>query len=111
MCTAITYTTKDHYFGRNFDLEYSYREEVTVVPRNFPFRFRRAGECASHYALIGMAFVQENYPLFYDAVNERGLGMAGLNFPGNAVYFPKKRAKPTFRPLNSFPTFSRSANE
>ena len=27
-----------------------------------------------------------DYPLYYDAVNEKGLGMAGLNFVGNAVY-------------------------
>ena len=40
----------------------------------------------SHYAIIGMAHVADDYPLYYDAVNEKGLGMAGLNFVGNAVY-------------------------
>lgn len=30
MCTAITYATKDHYFGRNFDYEKSYEEVVTL---------------------------------------------------------------------------------
>ncbi|MBD9812133.1 linear amide C-N hydrolase, partial [Enterococcus faecalis] len=35
MCTAITYATKDHYFGRNFDYEISYEEVVTIVPRNY----------------------------------------------------------------------------
>lgn len=103
MCTAIAYTTKDFYFGRNLDLEYSYHEEVTVVPRNFPFLFRRAGECKSHYALIGMAYVQENYPLFYDAVNEKGLGMAGLNFPQSAVYFPEKEGKTNLSPFELIP--------
>ena len=33
-----------------------------------------------------MAYVCDNTPLYYDAVNEKGLGMAGLNFVGNAVY-------------------------
>ncbi len=103
MCTAITYSTKDHYFGRNFDLEYCYREEVTVVPRNFPFVFRRAGELKTHLALIGMAYVQDGYPLFYDAVNEKGLGMAGLNFPGNAVYFPEKAGKTNVTPFEFIP--------
>ncbi len=37
MCTAITYTTKDHYFGRNFDYEMSYNEVVTITPRNHNF--------------------------------------------------------------------------
>ena len=86
MCTAITYYTEDHYFGRNLDLEYSYRETVTVTPRNYPFKFRKAGEKKNHYAIIGMAYVFENYPLYYDAMNEEGLGVAGLNFPGNAEY-------------------------
>lgn len=86
MCTAVTYTTKDHYFGRNLDLEYSYRETVTITPRNFPFQFRHQMEQKEHFAMIGMAYVQEGYPLYYDAINEKGLGMAGLNFPGNARY-------------------------
>ncbi len=87
MCTAITYKTKDHYFGRNFDLEYSYHESVTITPRNYPFAFRQKKTSEQHYALIGMAFVVDDYPLYYDAMNEKGLAMAGLNFPGNAHYF------------------------
>ena len=86
MCTAVTYKTKDFYFGRTLDYEYSYSEEVTVTPRKFPFQFRTMGTVEQHYAMIGMAFVQDDYPLYYDAVNEKGLGMAGLNFVGNAAY-------------------------
>ena len=81
MCTAITYQTKDHYFGRTLDLEYSYEEAVTVTPRNFPLVFRTEKNMDSHYAIIGMATVTENYPLYYDAVNEHGLAAAALNFP------------------------------
>lgn len=86
MCTAITYTTKDNYFGRNLDLDFSYNETVTICPRNYPFSFRHQGENNSHFAMIGMATVVDDYPLFYEAVNEKGLGMAGLNFPDNANY-------------------------
>ena len=86
MCTAATYYAKDHYFGRNLDLEFSYHEEITIVPRNYPFIFRKCEGINHHYAMIGTAFVVEGYPLFYDAVNEKGLGIAGLNFPGNAAY-------------------------
>lgn len=93
MCTAVTYKTKDHYFGRNLDLEYSYRETVTITPRNYPFHFRKVPPLSSHYALIGMAYVVDNYPLYYDAVNEKGLAMAGLNFPGNAAYKPETEEK------------------
>lgn len=86
MCTAATYSTKDHYFGRNLDLEFSYHETVTVTPRNKVLPMRHLEDLKSHYALIGMAFVVGDYPLYYDATNEKGLSMAGLNFPGNADY-------------------------
>lgn len=86
MCTAATYRTRDFYFGRTLDYEVSYGEEVTVAPRNYPFRFRTGEALERHYAIIGMAHVADGCPLYYDAVNEKGLGMAGLNFVGNAVY-------------------------
>lgn len=86
MCTAATYKTKDFYMGRTLDYEFSYGEEITITPRNYPFKFRYTGEDSSHYAIIGMAHATDDYPLYYDAVNEKGLGMAGLNFVGNAVY-------------------------
>lgn len=86
MCTAAVYKTKDFYFGRNLDYEFPYGEEVTVTPRNYPFSFRFLGKMKHHYAMIGMAHVADDYPLYYDAVNEKGLGIAGLNFVGNAVY-------------------------
>ncbi len=89
MCTAATYKTKDFYFGRTLDYEFSYKDEVTITPRNFPFHFIEKGNIDTHYAIIGMAYVTENYPLYYDAINEKGLAMAGLNFVGNAVYKEK----------------------
>ena len=86
MCTAITFSRKDFYFGRTLDLERSYGEEVVVSPRNFPFPFRRMPSLEQHYAIIGMAHVADGFPLYYDAVNEAGLCMGGLNFPGFAHY-------------------------
>lgn len=86
MCTAVSFLTKDHYFGRNLDLYYHYHEQVTVTPRNFPFTFRFTEAQSSHYAMIGMATIVDDYPLYYEATNEKGLSIAGLNFPGNAVY-------------------------
>ena len=88
MCTALSFITKDHYFGRNLDLEYHYNEAVTIMPRNYPIRFRCSENFTNHYATIGVATIDNDYPLYYDAVNEHGLCMAGLNFPGNATYHP-----------------------
>ena len=93
MCTAVSYCNGDHYFGRNLDLEYSYHETVTITSRNHPFVFRKAGRLDCHYAMIGMAYVVGSDPLYYEATNEKGLSMAGLNFPGNAEYKPEISGK------------------
>ena len=86
MCTAATYKTKDFYFGRTLDYEFSYGDQIVITPRNYAFNFRHVGDIKNHYAIIGMAHVAEDYPLYYDAMNEKGVAMAGLNFVGNAVY-------------------------
>ena len=86
MCTAATYKTKDFYFGRTLDYEFSYGDQIAITPRNYPLHFRHAGDMENHYAIIGMAHVADDYPLYYDAINEKGVGMAGLNFVGNAAY-------------------------
>lgn len=93
MCTAVTYKTKDFYFGRTLDNDVSYREEVVVTPRKYEFPFSCMGDMHGHYAMIGMAHVEDGVPLYYDAVNEKGLGMAGLNFVGNAWYGPEQEGK------------------
>lgn len=103
MCTAITLHSGDHYFGRNLDLEYTYCENVTVTPRNFPFVFRKMGAMSAHFAMIGMAYVRNGYPLYYDATNEKGLSMAGLNFPGNAVYKPVLSGVDNITPFEFIP--------
>lgn len=93
MCTALAYKTKDFYFGRTLDYESSYGEEIVITPRQYPFAFRNGAKRNEHYALIGMAHVAGGYPLYYEAVNEKGLGMAGLNFVGNACYGKEKEGK------------------
>ena len=103
MCTAVSYCNGDHYFGRNLDLEYSYNETVTVTPRRYPFSFRKAGRMEMHYAMIGMAYVADATPLYYEATNEKGLSMAGLNFPGNAEYKPEVEGKDNIAPFEFIP--------
>lgn len=90
MCTSIAMNTEDFYFGRTMDIEYSFNENVVFTPRNYPIPFRRNGTLRRHYALLGMASVMEGYPLYAEAVNERGLCIAGLNFPDTAYYPPKE---------------------
>ncbi len=86
MCTASSLKTNDTYFGRTLDYESSYGEKVVITPRSYPFNFRHSTINNNHYAIIGMAHIADEYPMYYDAMNEYGLGMAGLNFVGNAKY-------------------------
>ena len=88
MCTAVTFLGKNSYFGRNLDFEHGFGEQVVITPRNYPFSFCSGSDMPKHFAIIGMAAVDNEYPLYYDGTNEWGLSMAGLYFPGNAVYLP-----------------------
>ncbi len=86
MCTAVSFSYGEHYFGRNLDLEYAYQEQVVLTPRQFSLPFRRMPALNQHHAMIGMATVSDGYPLYYEATNEFGLSMAGLYFPGEGRY-------------------------
>ena len=103
MCTAINFKSKDFYFGRNLDLEYSYKETVTITPRNYPFCFRCMGEMDHHYAMIGMAYVVGGYPLYYEATNEAGVSIAGLRFAENAHYPAMAEGKDNVSPFEFIP--------
>ncbi|HIX29175.1 MAG TPA: choloylglycine hydrolase [Candidatus Blautia stercoravium] len=103
MCTCIAYKNGDFYFGRNLDLEYTFGEKVVITPRNYRFSFQALPDMPRHYAMIGMASTYENYPLYAEAVNEKGLGIAGLNFPGNAVYKDEMEGKKNVAPYELIP--------
>ena len=44
MCTAATYQTKDFYFGRTLDYEFSCGNQIVITPRNYAFNFRHVGD-------------------------------------------------------------------
>lgn len=72
MCTSLKYK---NCMGRNFDYEISYKETIRQYNKE-------------QYNIVGIATdIIEEYPLYYDAMNEHGLCMAGLNFEGNAYYY------------------------
>lgn len=98
MCTAIGLKTRDYYFGRNLDLEYSFNEKVVITPRNYKFDFLEEKQSNNHFAMIGMATVIDDYPLYAEACNEKGLCIAGLYFPGNAQYHSSKKGKINLAP-------------
>ena len=86
MCTAICFEKR--YFGRTLDWMHNFDERIVISERNFDFRFRRTEAKKHHPAIMGMAKVVDGYPLYFDAVNEYGLCVAGLNFTESARYMP-----------------------
>ena len=91
MCTGVRFSDDkgNMYFGRNLDWSCGYGQKVVLTPRGYKYRSAFLGELTPHHgAIIGMAIVEENVPLYFDCANEAGLGIAGLNFPGYAAYAP-----------------------
>lgn len=105
MCTCIDFKTKDHYFGRNLDLEYRFNEKVVVTPRNYGFKLKNGSIINTKYSIIGMATVYEKYPLYAEATNEKGLSIAGLYFPNNAHFFEEDNSKLNLAQYELIPYF------
>lgn len=93
MCTAVSFNADSFYFGRTLDYEHTFGESIVITPRNFALQFADVGSMDKHYAIIGMAHIADNFPLYYDACNEKGLCIAALNFVGNAYYRENKPHK------------------
>ena len=103
MCTAVSYRSNASYFGRNLDLDRGYGERVVITPRNYEIQMRCEKPIRSHDAMIGMACVVDDFPLYYEATNEHGVSMAGLNFPENAVYGSFVEGKDNVTPFELIP--------
>ena len=103
MCTCISLKTKDSYFGRNLDLECRFGEKVVITPRNYEFKLRKEKTFKTKYAMIGMATVVDNYPLYAEASNEKGLSIAGLYFPDYAYYNNEEKDKINITPFELTP--------
>lgn len=87
MCTAINICSHhDSYFIRNLDLDYDICPKIIVTPRFYSIKFKNIDPILSHYSIVGLGIEQNSYPLYFDAMNEKGLSFAGLNFPILAAY-------------------------
>lgn len=78
MCTAISLKQDDLYFGRTLDNEFSYLEEVTVIPRNYGFNFRNGEVLKNHYAIIGMAYNKDGFPFVMMLLTKKVFVWRGL---------------------------------
>lgn len=89
MCTGVRFSDNEGnmYFGRNLDWTEGYGQKVVLTPKGYKYQSAFLGEqTPKNGAIIGMAIVVENTPLYFDCANEAGLAIAGLNFPGYAHY-------------------------
>lgn len=89
MCTAVRFDDDENnmYFGRNLDWTEGYGQRVVITPNGYKYNSAFLGEMTpKNGAIIGMAIIEENVPLYFDCANEAGLAIAGLNFPGYASY-------------------------
>lgn len=89
MCTGVRFIDDKGgmYFGRNLDWSVPYGQKVVITPREYKYNSAFLGEMTMKTgAVIGMAIVADNIPLYFDCANESGLAIAGLNFPGYAKY-------------------------
>ncbi|MBE7052521.1 MAG: choloylglycine hydrolase family protein [Ruminococcaceae bacterium] len=82
MCTAVSYKDKIHLFGRNLDVDYSYGQKIIVVPRKYEINFKHFKTIKKHFSIIGAGITDSGYPLLFDGINEKGLGIAALRFAG-----------------------------
>ena len=93
MCTAVKINGNRNLFGRTLDVEASYGEKIIISKREYDFKFSIKKDCGFHYAILGMGCVADGYPLYFDAINEKGLAVAALSFIGNAVYGEKEEGR------------------
>lgn len=105
MCSGIRFTDDEGnmYFARNLDWNCGYGQKVTVTPRGYERHYAFGVESRQNYAVIGPCIVIGGVPLYFDCANEKGLAIAGLNFPAtpSSRQMPS-RARPTSRHM-SFP--------
>lgn len=100
MCTAIS---QEKFAGRNLDIERGYGEKLIITPSKFLLPFRTIENIPVHFAFIGIGTEIEGYPLYFDAANEHGLYIAGLNYVGNAKYHSPRVSMINLAPYEIIP--------
>lgn len=87
MCTTFAYKQNSNvYFGRNMDIDIGFGEKIVITPRNREYIYKNGMSISGDYAYFGVASVIDGVGLYAEAMNEKGLYVAGLNYPNNAFY-------------------------
>ena len=92
MCTSLTLPVPHRaspayrLFGRTLDLDTHFGESIVLTRGEALPTFGEAPLRGQRHPLLGMATVEQGYPLYAEAMNDQGLYMAGLRFAGEAHY-------------------------
>lgn len=81
MCTALKW---NNYFGRTLDDSVEHEVDLIITPRKYKFKFDKTIDLG--YVIMGLGIELNDYPLYFEAVNEHGLSMAALEFKDYAIY-------------------------
>ena len=103
MCTAATYLTKDFYMGRTLDYEFSYGEEIAVMPRNYPIHFhsdfelnlvlwdfgrRIVGDSIEPFEEVDLVLTGPNVPHKWEGNNVESNHVITIQFHEQLLTFP-----------------------
>ncbi|MGI5989912.1 MAG: choloylglycine hydrolase [Lachnospiraceae bacterium] len=103
MCTVVVFRKQNSYFGRNMDIDAPFGEKIILMPRRYAFSLKSDPDWHTRYAMQGMGAAVGGCPLYAEAVNEKGLAGAGLNFPGTARYHDAAAGKSNIAPYELIP--------
>ena len=98
MCTAIVIYDKNILFGRNMDLDYDLKQKAIYLPKGYEIDFKKENSINTDYRMLGIGVIKDNYPLLADAINEKGVGFAGLAFKDNCKYYEFNLHKKNYAP-------------
>ncbi|MDR3290829.1 MAG: choloylglycine hydrolase family protein [Methanobrevibacter sp.] len=88
MCTSIFTKTEDgkHFLARTMDFSFPLEGNPIFLPKNFVWSLSDGRGIVNKFAILGTGReINGNY-LFTDGLNEKGLGVAELYLPGDALY-------------------------
>lgn len=89
MCTSLTFESESnqHFLARTMDFGFELSGKPVVIPRNYSWERQLGGTETVRYGFVGTGRKLADY-LFADGVNEKGLAIAELYYPNEAIYLP-----------------------
>ena len=85
MCTSLTFHSSHMFLARTMDYAYDLKSEPIAIPRNYRIPCMAQDYVETKYGFMGTGGEHTGLEVS-DGVNERGLAIAQLYYPNEAVY-------------------------